>query len=40
VDVFGAGLPAGTSLNSHMGSFDELAAMIRLFGREVIPAFS
>jgi probable F420-dependent oxidoreductase len=38
--AFGAGLPAGTSLNSHMGSFDELAAMIRLFGREVIPAFS
>jgi probable F420-dependent oxidoreductase len=37
--AFGAGLPAGSSAVSTMGSFEELAAMIRLFGREVIPAF-
>lgn len=37
--AFGAGLPANTSNMSSMGSFEEMAAMIRLFGREVIPAF-
>jgi probable F420-dependent oxidoreductase len=36
--AFGAGLPAHTTQAS-LGGFDELAAMIRLFGREVIPAF-
>jgi probable F420-dependent oxidoreductase len=36
---FGAGLPATGDHLSSMGSFDELAEMIRLFGREVIPAF-
>ena len=37
--AFGAGLPANTSNMSSMGSFDDIAEMIRLFGREVIPAF-
>jgi probable F420-dependent oxidoreductase len=37
--AFGAGLPAGDSSVSTRGSYDELAEMIRLFGREVIPAF-
>ena len=37
--AFGAGLPSGSSNVSSMGDFDEIAAMIRLFGREVIPAF-
>ncbi|CAM8645813.1 COG2141 Coenzyme F420-dependent N5,N10-methylene tetrahydromethanopterin reductase and related flavin-dependent oxidoreductases [Acidimicrobiia bacterium] len=37
--AFGAGLPADTGQAS-LGTFDEIAAMIRLFGREVIPAFS
>jgi alkanesulfonate monooxygenase SsuD/methylene tetrahydromethanopterin reductase-like flavin-dependent oxidoreductase (luciferase family) len=36
--AFGAGLPADTGQAS-LGTFDEIAAMIRLFGREVIPAF-
>jgi len=36
--AFGAGLPADTARAS-LGSFDELAAMVRLFGREVITAF-
>jgi probable F420-dependent oxidoreductase len=36
--AFGAGLPAGTGQAS-LGEFDEIAEMIRLFGREVIPAF-
>ena len=36
--AFGAGLPADTGQAS-LGNFDEIAAMIRLFGREVIPAF-
>lgn len=36
---FGAGLPADASLTSTMGSFEQLAEMIRLFGQEVIPAF-
>ena len=36
--AFGAGLPADTGQAS-LGEFDEIAAMIRLFGREVIPAF-
>lgn len=37
--AFGAGLPANASERSTFGSFDDHAAMIRLFGREVIPAF-
>ncbi|CAB4626316.1 unannotated protein [freshwater metagenome] len=37
--AFGAGLPADTGQAS-LGTFDEIAAMIRLFGREVIPAFN
>ena len=37
--AFGAGLPADTGQAS-LGTFDEIAAMIRLFGREVIPAFA
>jgi alkanesulfonate monooxygenase SsuD/methylene tetrahydromethanopterin reductase-like flavin-dependent oxidoreductase (luciferase family) len=36
--AFGAGLPADTGQAS-LGSFEDIAAMIRLFGREVIPAF-
>jgi len=36
--AFGAGLPAGTGQAS-LGGFEEIAEMIRLFGREVIPAF-
>lgn len=36
---FGAGLPANQDHLSSMGSFEEMAEMIRLFGREVIPAF-
>lgn len=36
--AFGAGLP-GASEKASLGSFDEIAAMIRLFGDEVIPAF-
>ena len=36
--AFGAGLPAGTGQAS-LGEFDDIAEMIRLFGREVIPAF-
>lgn len=36
--AFGAGLPADTGQAS-LGEFDEIAEMIRLFGREVIPAF-
>lgn len=38
--AFGAGLPANTSERSSMGEFDAIAEMIRLFGREVIPAFA
>jgi probable F420-dependent oxidoreductase len=38
--AFGAGLPAGSTTTSHFGSFEQLSAMIRLFGREVIPAFA
>ena len=38
--AFGAGLPAGASDMSSMGSFEEIAAMMRLFGNEVIPAFA
>jgi probable F420-dependent oxidoreductase len=37
--AFGAGLPANKGGESTLGSFDEHADMIRLFGREVIPAF-
>jgi probable F420-dependent oxidoreductase len=36
--AFGAGLPADTGQAS-LGSFDDIADMIRLFGREVISAF-
>ena len=36
--AFGAGLPADSGQAS-LGGFDEIAAMIRLFGGEVIPAF-
>ena len=36
--AFGAGLPADTGQAS-LGNFEDIAAMIRLFGREVIPAF-
>lgn len=36
--AFGAGLPADTGQAS-LGTFDDIASMIRLFGREVIPAF-
>ena len=36
--AFGAGLPADTGQAS-LGEFDEIEEMIRLFGREVIPAF-
>ena len=38
--AFGAGLPADTSERSTFGSFEDLAEMMRLFGREVIPAFA
>lgn len=37
---FGAGLPGTSALDSHLGDFDDMAAMVRLFGREVIPAFA
>jgi probable F420-dependent oxidoreductase len=37
--AFGTGLPAGERADAHMGSFEQLAEMIRLFGSEVIPAF-
>jgi alkanesulfonate monooxygenase SsuD/methylene tetrahydromethanopterin reductase-like flavin-dependent oxidoreductase (luciferase family) len=37
--AFGAGLPAQTTQAS-LGGFDDIADMIRLFGREVIPAFA
>ncbi|HZP28482.1 MAG TPA: LLM class flavin-dependent oxidoreductase [Acidimicrobiia bacterium] len=37
--AFGAGLP-GNAAQASLGGFDEIAAMIRLFGREVIPAFA
>ena len=36
--AFGAGLPATEGMAS-LGTFAEIAEMIRLFGREVIPAF-
>jgi alkanesulfonate monooxygenase SsuD/methylene tetrahydromethanopterin reductase-like flavin-dependent oxidoreductase (luciferase family) len=36
--AFGAGLP-GNQARASLGTFDEIAAMVRLFGREVIPAF-
>lgn len=38
--AFGAGLPATSSMNSHLGSYEQMAEMITLFGREVIPAFA
>jgi probable F420-dependent oxidoreductase len=37
--AFGAGLPGSTE-RSTFGGFEEIADMIRLFGREVIPAFA
>jgi len=37
--AFGAGMPAHDSEYSTLGEFEEQAEMIRLFGREVIPAF-
>jgi probable F420-dependent oxidoreductase len=36
--AFGAGLPAHAGQAS-LGTFDEIAKMVRMFGREVIPAF-
>jgi alkanesulfonate monooxygenase SsuD/methylene tetrahydromethanopterin reductase-like flavin-dependent oxidoreductase (luciferase family) len=36
--AFGSGLP-GSAPQASMGDFDTIAAMIRLFGTEVIPAF-
>jgi probable F420-dependent oxidoreductase len=38
--MFGSGLPGSTNERSSMGSVDQLADMLRLFGREVIPAFA
>jgi probable F420-dependent oxidoreductase len=37
--AFGAGLPTRSADHGHYGSFETIAEMIRLFGREVIPAF-
>jgi probable F420-dependent oxidoreductase len=37
--AFGAGMPAREEEYSTLGEFEEQAEMIRLFGREVIPAF-
>lgn len=37
--AFGAGMPAHDTEYSTLGEFEEQAEMIRLFGREVIPAF-
>ncbi|MCU1393433.1 MAG: F420-dependent oxidoreductase [Ilumatobacteraceae bacterium] len=37
--AFGAGLPGNAGDRSTMGEFGEVAEMLRLFGREVIPAF-
>jgi probable F420-dependent oxidoreductase len=37
--AFGAGLPATESERSTLGGFDQHAEMIRLFAREVMPAF-
>ncbi|NUU24000.1 MAG: LLM class flavin-dependent oxidoreductase [Streptomycetaceae bacterium] len=37
--AFGAGLP-GSAAQASLGSFAEIAAMVKLFGREVIPAFA
>ena len=36
--AFGAGLPATAGDRTALGEFDEVAAMLRLFGSEVIPA--
>lgn len=38
--AFGAGLPADRDERSTLGSFEQHAQMIRLFGEEVIPAFA
>lgn len=38
--AFGAGLPANTGDRSTLGEFAEIAAMLRLFGAEVISAFA
>jgi probable F420-dependent oxidoreductase len=37
--AFGAGMPAHDSERSTLGPFEQQAEMMRLFGREVIPAF-
>lgn len=37
--AFGAGLPSDQGDRSSLGEFEEIAEMIELFGREVIPAF-
>ena len=37
--AFGAGLP-GSGAQASMGDYDTMAAMIRLFAEEVMPAFS
>jgi probable F420-dependent oxidoreductase len=37
--AFGTGLPGGAGAEAHMGGFEQIAEMVRLFGREVIPAF-
>jgi alkanesulfonate monooxygenase SsuD/methylene tetrahydromethanopterin reductase-like flavin-dependent oxidoreductase (luciferase family) len=37
--AFGAGLP-GSSARASLGTFEEIAAMVRLFGAEVVPAFA
>lgn len=37
--AFGGGLP-GSAAQASLGTFGEIAAMVRLFGREVIPAFA
>ena len=38
--AFGAGLPGNANDQSTYGTFEEHAKMVRLFGREVIPAFA
>nr|WP_047167070.1 LLM class flavin-dependent oxidoreductase [Sphingomonas sp. Y57] len=36
---FGTGLPMRSRLNQSFGSFEEMSRMVRLFAREVMPAF-
>jgi probable F420-dependent oxidoreductase len=38
--AFGAGLPGNSDERSSFGTFEQHAAMLRLFGAEVIPAFA